>query len=63
VGECWVVIFFAVKVEVDRLTVEVEGRGGSTEVKMKSKVDRNKSKVEVSRLGKVEVEGRGGSTW
>jgi hypothetical protein len=28
VGECWVVIFFVVKVEVDRLIVEVEGRGG-----------------------------------
>jgi hypothetical protein len=26
-------------------------------------IDRNKSKVEVSRPGKFEVEGRGGSTW
>jgi hypothetical protein len=30
VGECWVVIFFVVKVEVDRLTVEVEGQSGLT---------------------------------
>jgi hypothetical protein len=29
VVECWVVILFVVKVEVDRLTVEVEGQGGS----------------------------------
>jgi hypothetical protein len=51
-----------VKVEVDRLTIKFEVRGGD-QVNTKSRWIDNRSKVEDSRPGKVEAEGLGGSTW
>jgi hypothetical protein len=50
VGECRIVILFAVKVEVDQLIVKVKGRCGLTRGKDEIKVDRQ------------QVEGRGWST-